>query len=177
MNPVFPTHTDFFLIGKALRSHGTGGELRIRVDQQLKSYIRKETYLFFDLDGSKVPYQITDVEDGNHFVISLQDVLNKKDSDILGNIEFYIPLESVKSKHQHSPKNLRGKWDEYKILDLKSKETYVILRVEEFPQQLMAIINIHSKEILIPLSEPLISSIDKENKIILMEIPEGLLDL
>ncbi|MFZ1678970.1 MAG: hypothetical protein WBP41_04765 [Saprospiraceae bacterium] len=177
MSPQYPTHTEFFLIGKALRSHGTGGELRILVDQQLKSYIRKSTYLFFDLDGSKVPYQITDVEDGNHFVISLEDVLNKKDSDLLGNIEFYIPLESVKSRHQHSPKNIRGKWDEYRILDTQNEVFYDILRVEEYPQQLMAIINIHSKEILIPLSDQLISSIDKENKIIKMGIPEGLLDL
>jgi 16S rRNA processing protein RimM len=172
-----PTHTEFFLIGKALRSHGTGGELRILVDQQLKIYIRKSTYLFFDLDGSKVPYQITDVDDGNHFVITLQDIANKKDSDVLSNNQFYIPLESVKSRHQHSPKNIRGKWDEYRILDTQHEVFYAILRVEEFPQQLMAIINIHSKEILIPLSDQLISSIDKENKIIKMEIPEGLLDL
>lgn len=147
------------------------------VDRQLKSYIRKGTYLFFDLDGSKVPYHVTDVEDGNHFVISLQDVLNKKDSDVLGNIEFYIPLETVKTKHQHSPKNLRGKWDEYRILDSKTEIVYDILRVEEFPQQLMAIINIDAKEILVPLSDQLINSIDKEHKIIQMEIPEGLLDL
>ncbi len=177
MSHQHPTHTEFFLVGKALRSHGTGGELRILVDQQLKTYIRKSTYLFFDLDGSKVPYQITDVDDGNHFVITLQDVLNKKDSDVLGNIEFYIPLESVKARHQHSPKNIRGKWDEYSILDTQHNGFYEIIRVEEFPQQLMAIINIHSKEILIPLSDQLISSIDKENKIIKMDIPEGLLDL
>lgn len=177
MSPQFPTHTEYFLIGKALRSHGTGGELRLLVDQQLKSYIRKNAYLFFDLDGSKVPYQITEVDDGNHFVISLRDVLNKKDSDLLGNIDFYIPLESVKSRHQLSPKNIRGKWDEYRILDNKSEVLYDIIRVEEFPQQLMAIIIIDSKEILVPLSDQLITSIDKENKIIEMDIPEGLLDL
>jgi 16S rRNA processing protein RimM len=177
LSPHFPTHTEFFLIGKALRSHGTGGELRILVDQQLKSYIRKSTYLFFDLDGSKVPYQITDVDDGNHFVITLRNIINKKDSDVLSNNQFYIPLESVKPRHQHSPKNIMGKWDEYRILDTQHQVFYDILRVEEFPQQLMAIINIHSKEILIPLSDQLMSSIDKENKIINMEIPEGLLDL
>ncbi|MEP6793050.1 MAG: hypothetical protein ABJB16_01900 [Saprospiraceae bacterium] len=177
MSPQYPTHTEYFLIGKALRSHGTGGELRILVDQQLKSYIRKSTYLFFDLDGSKVPYQITDVEDGNHFVITLEDVINKKDSDVLGSIEFYIPLETVKSRHQHSPKNIRGKWDEYRILDTMSGVLYDIIRVEEFPQQLMAITIIDLKEILVPLSDQLITSIDKENKIIMMDIPEGLLDL
>jgi len=177
LSPAYPAHTEFFLIGKAIKSHGTGGELRIMAEDPYKAYLKKGIYIFFDLDGSKVPFQISDVDDGNHFVISLEDIVNKKDSDALSNHQFYIPLETVKPKHQHSPKNIRGKWDEYKILDVKHNTHYDILRVEEFPQQLMAIININAKEILIPLSDQLISSIDKENKIIMMEIPEGLLEL
>lgn len=147
------------------------------IDTQYKSYIKKDVFIFFDLDGSKVPFQITNVDDGNHFVISLQDVTNKNDSDQLNNIEFFIPLDSVKARHKHSPKNIRGKWDEYRIMDEQTKIMYDVIRVEEFPQQLMAIIEIENKEILLPLSDQLISSIDKENKIIRMMIPEGLLDL
>jgi ribosomal 30S subunit maturation factor RimM len=41
----------------------------------------------------------------------------------------------------------------------------------------MAVIELNAHELLIPLHEQLISSIDKDQKIIHMEIPEGLLDL
>ncbi|MEO6131750.1 MAG: hypothetical protein ABIQ02_07870 [Saprospiraceae bacterium] len=177
MSTSFPSHSHYFLIGKTLKSHGTSGELRIMTEDKYKTYIRKGSFLFFDLDGSKVPFQIAEVEDGNHFVISLEDIMNKKDSDMLAHLDFYIPFETVKPKHQNSPKNIEGKWHEYRILDTKENVFYDVLRVEEFPQQLMAIIAPDSKEILIPLSDQLISSIDKENKIIHMEIPHGLFDL
>jgi 16S rRNA processing protein RimM len=42
---------------------------------------------------------------------------------------------------------------------------------------LMAVIEINEQELLVPLHEQLILNIDREEKIIRMEIPEGLLDL
>lgn len=147
------------------------------IEDQFKSYLRKGSFVFLDINGSKVPYRISSVEEGAHFVISLEDVKDKKKSDALGGHEIFIPLETVKSRHQHSPKNIKAKWDEYKIIDQRSGETFDILRTEEFPQQLMAIIVVDEKEILIPLNDQLITSIDKENKILHMEFPEGILEL
>ena len=54
---------------------------------------------------------------------------------------------------------------------------YAILRTEEYPQQLMAVIDIAGREVLVPLNDQLITDIDKDAKIIRMQIPEGLLDL
>lgn len=147
------------------------------IEDQFKGYLTKGTFIFFELNGSKVPYQVIETDDSNHFVILLEGVNNKKDSDLLSGYNIWIPIESVKSRHLRSPKNIPGKWHEYRIIDEGTKLSFDILRVEEYPQQLMAIINIENKEILIPLSDQLISSIDKENKIINMIIPNGLLDL
>ena len=147
------------------------------IEDQFKSYIKTGTFLFFDLKGSKVPFLISEVEDGAHFVISLEDVPNKKESDLLSGLDLWVPLETVKPRHQRSPRNLKDKWDEYRIEDENNHVIYDVIRVEEFPQQLMAVISIDNKEILIPLSDQLISAIDKENKIISMQIPEGLLEL
>jgi 16S rRNA processing protein RimM len=147
------------------------------IEDQFKGYLTNGTFIFFELDGSKVPYQLVETDDSNHFVILLEGVNNKKKSDRLSGLEIWIPIDTVKSRHLRSPKNIPGKWHEYRIIDDGSDLTFDILRVEEFPQQLMAIITIENKEILIPLSDQLISSIDKENKIIHMRIPDGLLDL
>ena len=147
------------------------------IEHQFKIYLQKGGYIFFDLNGSKVPYRISGTEDAAHYVMSLDDVENKKDSDNLAGLEIWIPLEMVKPRHQRSPKNIPGKWHEYHIQDDQTNSKYKILRVEEFPQQMMAVIELKSKEILIPLNDSLISSIDKENKIIHMNLPDGILDL
>jgi len=177
LSPVYPSVNRFFLVGKTLKSHGTGGQLRLMIEDQFKTYMKKGSFVYVDIDGSKVPYLIGKVEDGAHFIISFEDIQNKRESDLLAGKDLWIPLDNVKSRHQRSPKNLQDKWIEFDINDDVSNERYKIIRVEEFPQQLMAVIMIGEKEHLIPLSDQLISSIDKENKIINMEIPAGLLDL
>ena len=177
MSSTYPSLREYFLIGKALKSHGTSGQLRIMIEDQFKGYIREGSFLFFEHDGNKVPYKVINKEDGAHFVVSLDDIPNKKESDKLSGLALWIPLETVKPRHQRSPRNIKDKWNEYRIVNEESSAVYDIIRVEEFPQQLMAVIKIENKEILIPLSDQLISSIDKDNKMIRMIIPEGLMDL
>lgn len=177
MSSAYPSLHEFFLIGKALKSHGTSGQLRLMIEDQFKGYIREGSFLFIEHNGVKVPYKVISKEDGAHFVISLDDVTDKKESDKLSGLNLWIPLDTVKSRHQRSPRNIKDKWNEYRILDEESSSVYDIIRVEEYPQQLMAVIKIEEKEILIPLSDQLISSIDKANKMIRMTIPEGLMDL
>lgn len=177
MSSHYPRHHQFFHIGRTLKSHGTGGQLRLMIEDQYKSYLKKGSFIFFDLNGSKVPYMLMDIDDGAHFVITIEDVYNKMESDLLSGLDIWIPLENVKSRHQRSPRNIKDKWSDYRIKDEKTQAYFDIIRTEEFPQQLMAVVEVENKEILIPLNEQLISDIDKENKIIVMEIPEGLLDL
>jgi 16S rRNA processing protein RimM len=45
------------------------------------------------------------------------------------------------------------------------------------PQQEMAFVIHNGREVLIPLNESLIVSVDRENKTLLMDLPEGLLDM
>ncbi len=169
---------DFFLIGKTLKSHGTDGQMRLMVEDRLKRYLQKKNvFVFLDMDGSKVPFQITAVQDSQHFVIRLKDVDSKEASNILAGKELWLPTELVEPRHQRSPRSLKEKWEDYSILDETTSRSFFILRTEEYPQQLMAVVECNEKEILIPLHEDLISEIDKEQKVIHMQIPDGLLDL
>ncbi|MDQ3017579.1 MAG: hypothetical protein M3R25_12785 [Bacteroidota bacterium] len=177
MSSPYPPVSQYFHIGKTLKSHGTTGQIRLLLEDRFKEYISAGEYVFFDLNGSKVPYLVTDVQEDSHFVVSLEDVVNKKDSDLLSGQELWIPLDSVRAGHQLSPKNLKDKWTEYKIHDNIHNLDYAIIRTEEYPQQLMAVIQPEKREILIPLSDQLITEIRKSDKIIFMDIPEGLLDL
>jgi 16S rRNA processing protein RimM len=168
---------EFFLLGKTLKSHGTSGDLRVMVADRLREYIQPGVYIFLDLDGSKVPFRISDTDDNQHLIITLEEVSSKQVSDKLTGIDIWLPREQVNARHLRSPANLKEKWIEYAILDELTKLSYKILRTEEYPQQLMAIVEIGDKEILIPLHEQLITSIDHGQKIIYMKLPEGLLGL
>ena len=177
MTARFPAVTDYFLLGKVLKSHGTGGQLRLLVEDKYKPYIKAGEFLFFDLDGAKVPYEIIGTDDDAHFVIALSGVDRKEMSDGLSGKECWVPVELVKKHHLKAPAQLRDKWSDYTITDVDTKRSYIILRTEEFPQQLMAVVNVDEAERYIPLNDQLILHIDKETKSIHMQLPEGLLGL
>jgi 16S rRNA processing protein RimM len=63
------------------------------------------------------------------------------------------------------------------VTDKTTGPAGVITEVVEMPQQEMAFVLHHGREVLIPLNESLIISIDRENKTLLMDLPEGLLDM
>ena len=177
MSAPYAPVKDFFLIGKTLKSHGTAGQLRLMIEDRFTSYVQPGSFVFFDIDGSRVPFKVTGVGEGQHFVISLDAVDNKQDSDLLAGKDMWVPLDQVKPRHQKSPRNIKAKWEDYTILDEKSGLSHTILRTEEYPQQLMAVIDINGREILIPLHDQLIVDIDKEQKVIRMDVPEGLMEL
>lgn len=147
------------------------------VEDKYKSYLQAGLFVFLDLNGSKVPYKIADVEEGQHLVMLLEDIRGKDESDSLAGKEIWIPVGQVKERHLRSPRSLKEKWEDYSILDNASGQQYSILRTEEYPQQLMAVIEINGREILIPLNDHLITDIDRDAKCIHIDIPEGLLDL
>ncbi len=177
MSAQYQQVRDFFLIGKTLKSHGTAGYMRLMIEDRFKGYLKPGSFVFLDLDGSRVPFRIADIDEGQHFIMLLEDINGKQESDTLTGKELWIPMEQVKPRHQKSLRNIKEKWEDYRIHDQATGIYYPILRTEEYPQQLMAVIDILGRDVLIPLNDQLIMEIDKEQKIIIMEIPEGLLDL
>lgn len=151
--------------------------MRLMIEDRFKVYLKPGSFVFLDLDGSRVPFRIADVDEGQHFVMLLEDINGKQESDTLTGKELWVPMEQIKPRHQKSLRNIKEQWEDYRIHDNATGIDYPILRTEEYPQQLMAVIDILGRDVLVPLNDQLITEVDKEQKIIIMEIPEGLLDL
>ena len=58
----------------------------------------------------------------------------------------------------------------------QDEELGKIERIEEFPQQLMAFIASKSGEIMLPLTPEFIINIDTESRLLLVDLPEGLIE-
>jgi 16S rRNA processing protein RimM len=71
-----------------------------------------------------------------------------------------------------APANLLG----YTIINNKERLSE-ILEVIEQPHQLLCRMLINEKEVLIPLNESFLKKIDHKKKEVIVELPEGLLDI
>lgn len=170
---------DFVEIGKLKKPHGLQGELKGTVDERFWDDIANASAVFVDQRGDKAPYFIEYARGGVPLILKLEEVDTKEDAALLTNKLLYLRREDV----QLDDEAIESGGLEYGYLkgyQVQVEELGVvgpIIRVDEYPQQEMAIVAYQEREVLIPLREAWITQLDKTNKVVQMDLPEGLLDL
>ena len=168
----------FVRVGMLGKTHGTQGELRIRLDQGREEDITNSGFLFVNISGSKVPYRIASFRQTKDLLISFDDVSDVRSAGLLAGCELYLPSDEVSQLElpETGPDLAYGYLTGYRVQTAEI-EIGVIVEVREFPQQEMAVIEREGREILIPLHEDLIIGQDDYLGVVMMQLPEGLLDL
>ncbi|MFH0865709.1 MAG: ribosome maturation factor RimM [Bacteroidota bacterium] len=165
-----------FLFGKIIKTHGYKGELIISVSDVIPDISDKTEFVFVEIEGLLVPFFFEScMGSGNTLNIKFEDVDNEESSRRLCGCNLWLPdiFLSEKSKNHLELPDLSG----YKVIDKVKGETGTLIKIIEMPQQQLLQINFQNKEILIPVAEEIITRVDKKNKIIFINVPEGLIDL
>ena len=68
-------------------------------------------------------------------------------------------------------------YEGFTIIDKNLGEIGTIESVVEFPQQDMAFVTYKEKEVMIPLNDSIVTQIDEDKKELIVDLPEGLLEL
>lgn len=165
--------------GRTFRTHGIKGEIEVEADELLLGWIEKEKIVFFHVDGSAVPFWIDEIRHEARIFFRFEDISTPEAARALVHKEFFIDRSRLPSSIL---KKLDGRLEGpglegFMMEDKTSGRQALILSVEEYPSQLMAEVELDQKKIMIPLHPDLISRIDKKNKKIFVQLPEGMFDL
>jgi len=165
---------DCFFLGKISRKHGYKGEVNIYLDVSSSPEFKELSHLFIDLNGSLVPFFISSFRFKNNGIalVKFEDINTDEEATTLINKETYLPLEFI-PEDQNPFIGLIN----FSVSDLKHGNLGKITNIQDNSGQHLFVIDFEGKEILIPIAEPYIHSIDKENKLLTLETPDGLIDL
>ncbi len=164
---------DWIRIGYTGKPHGLDGEIKILLDEDYYIEDIVENGMFFILEkGQYLPYFIENIR-GGHLITKIEDMETKEDVSKIAKKPIFLKEEDLIPREIEEEETLVG----YTIHDVNLGEIGEIEHIEELPQQEMAILERNGKDILIPLNDSFILRLDEEKKTILMELPEGLLDL
>jgi 16S rRNA processing protein RimM len=171
--------SEFVKVGKTQKAHGIKGELKLNVEEHFIDDLFETEVLFIEIKGQKIPYFVEDLQEGNAIILKLESVDSRNDAEQLMHKDIYMRREDISlSDEIIESEGLVYKFTEgFKVMDIHQGEIAEIEEVVEFPQQEMAYVTYNDKTILLPLHPNFIVEIDRENKIITMNLPEGLLDL
>ena len=164
-------------IGRLSKTFGYKGEIKINVEDEFIDLLKTEEVFFVRLGGNYAPLFIEKIKFENPPTVKFENVNSKEEAVKYCNREIFLQAEKLKNI---APKasTLNFAWaKDFLIIDTEEKVIGEIKDVKEFPQQEMAIVEYEGNEILIPLHPDLVLGIDEEEKVMMMDVAEGLLDL
>lgn len=170
------SHDKHFRIGTFIKTKGLKGELQLYVDYENLDAIDFKT-VFVDMAGKLVPYFVESVKyhhnNTAYFFLEDQDTIEK--ASRLVKKDVYLPdkLKPKKKKGDFTLMDLEG----FIAIDENEGELGEIIHIQELPQQFIATVHYKNCEVLFPLNEDIIKSIDAVQGIVLVDLPEGLLDI
>lgn len=154
-------------IAKVLKSYGSEGEVLIGFRALLPEDIDQEEPVFVEFDGIPVPFFFESFTQRgtSKAIVRLTGMHSLKDAEEMVGREILADIEYEEEE------DLTG----WTVLNASSEEVGVITGAEPIPGNPCVYVNTGTKEVLVPLSDELILAVDEDNKILRMDIPEGLL--
>ncbi len=168
---------DCFYLGKIVRKHSFKGEIVAKLDTDEPELYRNLESVFVALGNDLVPFFIESslLQKGNQLRIQFEDVYNEDDAEAILGAELHLPLEFL-------PKLTGNKFYFHEIIGFSIEDVDKgvfgkIVGVNDTTAQPLFVVDSNGIEILIPMIDDFIKKVDRENNNIVVETPEGLIDL
>ncbi len=166
---------DLVEAGYVIKTHGVKGFLRIAFNENVKELTVSKA-LFLPVRGDKMPFFIKEIDyidNGDAFVL-LEDIHSKEEAERLTKKYVWVTPDFIILDDENEEEI---SYESYLIVDNKIGEIGRVTGIYQQQEYDLAEVNYQGKEVMIPLHNDTIISIDDESKIIKMDLPEGLLEL
>ena len=164
---------DVYKIGRLGKAHGVKGEVSFQFTDDIFDSVDAE-YLVLDVDGILVPFFMEEYRFRNDSVclVKFCDVDTQQRAQELTGCDVYFPRAlAEEAEETPSLSSLVG----FKIVSVPDGSTIgTIAAIDDTTQNILFDLEDGT---LIPASDELIANIDVNKKEIIMNIPEGLLDI
>jgi len=166
----------FVEIGTVQRTHGVNGEFQVSWNDDFYLTEQNLESVFIEFDGIPVPFFITSIRNKgvDKALIKLEDVDDINVATEFVNLKILLPSDQIEQEDDLQLKDLVG----YTLISNHNQLVGKIIDYQEFQSNLVFTIHHQSgSEIMIPAVVELIIDIDQDSQTVVMEIPEGLIDL
>ena len=168
---------EYLSLGKIANTFGLDGTLKVYSTTNMgeKRYQKGATvYLFDEENNTYVPYKVLNYRHNGLFdfvklenIENIEAALSKKGQEI-----FVEKNTKDLDKNSYFYSDLRG----CKVVDKEGNNLGIVKEIEEFPAQItLRVSRKNNRDFFVPFIEVFIASVDIENKMITINMMEGLL--
>jgi 16S rRNA processing protein RimM len=166
----------YFLLGKIIRTHGYKGGVKAILDVDQPEEYRELDMLFIEIKDQLIPWVIDNIHlENNKANIKLADLNDMEGAEKMVGRFIYLPAELL-------PKLKGNKFyyhevTGFKVIDSVHGSIGVIDRVIDLPNNPLFAITFGQKEILLPISDEIITRVDRKKKLVEVNAPLGLIEI
>ena len=165
-------------VGYIQKPHGLKGEVILAFGQEFEETLEELEFLFVEVDGGLVPFHIEDevlnfrTDERAICKLEFVDTLSKA-KDLVGCKVYVFDHAIIDSEDPAVTSTLVG----MRIFDAKFGDIGLISRVDDFSGNLVITVDHPRAEIMIPLSDEVITSVDEEKREMYLNCPNGLIEI
>ncbi|WP_396155682.1 ribosome maturation factor RimM [Flavobacterium sp.] len=168
---------DCFYLGKIAKKFSFKGEVLLYLDTDEPELYENMESVFVEFNNNLVPFFIsTSSLHKNDFLrVQFEDVDTEEEADSIMNCEVYLPLSML-------PKLTGNKFYFHEVIgfEIEDKRLGIFGKIvsinDTTAQPLFEVLN-GNVELLIPMIDHFLVEIDRKNKKVIMDLPEGLVEM
>lgn len=168
---------DCFYLGKIAKKFSFKGEVLIYLDTDEPELYEDMESVFVEFNKNLVPFFIenSNLHKGDFLRVKFEDVDTESDADEIMGCEIHLPLSML-------PKLEGNKFYFHEVIGFEIEDQRLgifgkIVSINDTSAQpLFEVIN-GNVEILVPMIDQFLIKIDRENKKVIMDLPEGLVEM
>ncbi len=163
-------------IGRLGKPWGHQGELTVHLEDVDLEDLVDAGSLFVDIEGQKVPFFFTKLQDkGRDILVKFDDFHDPQSAGILVGRDIYAPpgLLADGSDESWDPEEFIGMI----VKDEEHGELGEVVGTEGTEKNPVLVVLLGEQEVMIPLAEEMIIGVDPEENLLLVRTPPGLIDL
>ena len=168
---------DCFYLGKIAKKFSFKGEVLVYLDTDEPELYEDMESVFVEFNNNLVPFFIenSSLHKNDFLRVRFEDVDSEEEADKIIGLEVYLPLSML-------PKLSGNKFYFHEVIgfEIEDKRLGVFGKIvsinDSSAQPLFEVVNGYV-EILVPMIDKFLVKIDRENKKVIMDLPEGLVEM
>ncbi len=168
---------DCFYLGKIVKKYSFKGEVLAKLDTDQPELYENLDAIFLELRNNLVPFFVerSQLHKSELLRLKFEDVDSEADADSIMKSNLFLPLELL-------PKLEGNKFYFHEVINFTIEDVNfgtvgTIKAINDSTAQALFEVDRNGTEILIPMNDEFIVKVNRKTKTILVETPEGLIDL
>jgi 16S rRNA processing protein RimM len=165
---------DYRLAGRIGKPHGHSGAVRLDLLSGISTDLDINEPVLLLLEGKPVPFFMSSCnEEAQPPILHFEDISDMEQAKSLLGAPVYVNPAAVETEADYLSSSVIG----YTVEDKKRGKLGIIANVMSSGLQELLVMNYLDTEIFLPFQQELIVDVDEKEKLIRMDLPEGLLEI